>query len=271
MDLISLDTSVCVSLMTVRNPSVKASVRCHHQLLTEWKSATQVLVAKQEVDELRETIQRLRQHRNPSPSQSSIAQPPVDSLNIADALHPTLAQQRSQAIASPSTPSYTPWVNTSIRSIGSSLTDASVGRGLSSVSGLHALVFESDRNDDQVEGGIEGALDPLLLEAENVVTNPMFCMEGHGTSVPATPTTTAPRLLQAVALQQVQTALTTTLFLTSFVFNLVVIWCYVNPFWVVSCQNMVVGFVQSYLFVCMCCGQQILLTIMSQLQSALLM
>lgn len=183
-------------------------MQCHQQLLTEWKFATQVLIAKQEADELRETVQRLRQHRNRSPLQSPIAQAPVDALNPADAVYPTLAQQGSQAIVSPATPSHPPWVNTSTRSIDSSHTDASVGRGLSSVSGLHALVFESEGKDDQVEGGLNGALDPLLLEAENVMTNPMFGMEGPGISVPATPTTTtAPRLLQAVALQQVHSAL----------------------------------------------------------------
>ena len=180
----------------------------HHQRLTEWNPATQVLVAQQEIDELRDTVQRLRQHRNPSPPQSPIAQAPVDALNIANAVYPTLAQQRSQAIASPSTPSHPPWVNTSTRSIDSSHTDASVGTGLDGVSELHALVFESEGKDEQLEGATEGALDPLLLEAENVMTNPMFGMEGPGMSVPATPTsTTAPRLLQAVALQQVNTAL----------------------------------------------------------------
>ena len=169
-----------------------------------------MLIAQQEIDELRETVQRLRQHRSPSPPQSPIAQAPLDALNPADAVYHTLTQQQSQAIASPSTPSHPPWVNTSTRSIDSSHTDASVGRGrgLDGVSKLHALVFESAAKDDQLDGGTEGALDPLLLEAENVMTNPMFGMEGPGMSVPATPTTTtAPRLLQAVALQQVRTAL----------------------------------------------------------------
>lgn len=167
-----------------------------------------MLLAKQEIDELRETVQRLRQHRNPSPPQSPVAQAPLDALNTADAAYPALAQQQSQAIASPSTPSHTPWVNTSTRSIDSSHTDASGGRELSNVSALHALVFEPEGKDDQLEGGSGGTLDPLLLEAENVMTNPMFGMEGPEMSVPATPTTTtAPRLLQAVALQQVHAAL----------------------------------------------------------------
>lgn len=48
-----------------------------------------------------------------------------------------------------------------------------------------------------------GALDPLLLEAEHVMTNPMFGMDAQATSVPATPITPAPRLLQALPSQQV--------------------------------------------------------------------
>ena len=51
----------------------------------------------------------------------------------------------------------------------------------------------------------QGALDPLLLEAEKVMTNPMFGMDAAGPTVPATPSTPAPQLLQAVALQQVDT------------------------------------------------------------------
>lgn len=51
----------------------------------------------------------------------------------------------------------------------------------------------------------QGALDPLLLEAETVMTNPMFGMDAAGPTVPATPSTPAPQLLQAVALQQVDT------------------------------------------------------------------
>jgi len=51
---------------------------------------------------------------------------------------------------------------------------------------------------------VHGGLEPLLLEANSVVTNPVF-LEGDfpGLSVPATPNAPAPRLLQAVASQQV--------------------------------------------------------------------
>ena len=155
---------------------------------------------KQEIVELREIVQRLRQDRPPSLPQSPAPQPPVNALSIADTVYHTLAQQRSQAVASPSTPSHSPWVNPSASSMGSSHTHASGGRGLSDFSGSHTLLFGGEGRDDQFEGGIPGALDPLLLEAANVMTNPMFGMDGQGMSVPATPT---PQLLQAVALQQV--------------------------------------------------------------------
>ena len=67
----------------------------------------------------------------------------------------------------------------------------------------HAVVSGVEGKVSQSGGSMQGALDPLLLEAQNVMTNPMFGMDAHGMSVPATPTTPAPRLLQAVALQQV--------------------------------------------------------------------
>lgn len=51
---------------------------------------------------------------------------------------------------------------------------------------------------------VHGGLEPLLLEVNSVVTNPVF-LEGDlpGASVPATPNAPAPRLLQALASQQV--------------------------------------------------------------------
>ena len=158
---------------------------------------------KQEIDQLKDTVQRLRQDRPPSQPQSPTPQHEANAVSVADAVYPTLAQQQSQAVASPSTPSHGPWVNTSVSSMASNHTNASGGRGLSNFSESHALTFEAEGEDDQFEGGIQGALDPLLLEAANVMTNPMFGMDGQGISVPATPTTPAPRLLQALALQQV--------------------------------------------------------------------
>ena len=150
-------------------------------------------------------MQRMRQDRPLSPPQSPDPQPPVNALSTTDAVPPNLAQPQSQAVASPSTPSHSPWVNTSANSVNSSNTSiiANDGRGLSNFNGSHALFFEAEGEDDQFEGGIQGALDPLLLQAANVMTNPMFGMDGQGTSVPPTPTIPAPRLLQAVALQHV--------------------------------------------------------------------
>ena len=162
-----------------------------------------MLLLKQEIDQSRENVRQMRQDGDPRPPQSPGSQPPVNALNIADNVYPTLAQQQSQAVVSPSTPSHSIWVNTSASSVSSSHTNASSGRGLSNFNGSHALFFEAEGKDDQFEGDIQGALDPLLLEAANVMTNPMYGMDGHGMSVPATPTTPAPRLLQAVALQQV--------------------------------------------------------------------
>lgn len=178
-------------------------MHCHTQPIALCIPATQVLVLKQEIDQLRETVQRLRQDTPPSPPQSPAPQHAVDALSIADAAYPTLAQKRSQAVASPSTPSHSPWIHASASSMGSSHTNASGERGLSVFSGSHALAFEAEGKGGQFEGGIQAALEPLLLEAANVMTNPMFGMDGQGMSVPATPTAPAPRLLQAVALQQV--------------------------------------------------------------------
>ena len=50
----------------------------------------------------------------------------------------------------------------------------------------------------------QGRLEPLLLDAEHVMTNPVFLdSELNSASVPVTPNAPAPRLLQALALQQV--------------------------------------------------------------------
>ena len=182
---------------------LQASTHCYIQPCADCHSATQVLVLKQEISQLREIVQRMRQDRPLSPSQSPDPQPPVNALSTTDAVH--LAQQQSQAVASPSTPSHSPWVNTSASSVDSSHTSTigNGGRGLSNFNGSHALFFEAEGNDDQFEDGIQGAPDPLLLQAANVMTNPMFGMDGQGASVPHTPTIPAPRLLQAVALQHV--------------------------------------------------------------------
>lgn len=183
----------------------QASTHCYIQPCADCHSATQVLVLKQEISHLREIVQRMRQDRPLSLPQSPEPQPPVNALSTTDAVPPNLAQQQSQAVVSPSTPSHSPWVSTSANSVNSNNTSiiANDGRGLSNFNGSHALFFEAEGEDDQFEGGFQGALDPLLLQAANVMTNPMFGMDGQGTSVPPTPTIPAPRLLQAVALQHV--------------------------------------------------------------------
>lgn len=155
---------------------------------------------------MNETVHSLKGGRPTSPSQVPTPQPLFNTLSITEVAASTLAQQRSQAVASPSTPSHIgQWVNPSPSSLGSSDASTNFGKGLSTVRGSQA---QSSGADSMVEqsGSTQHALDPLLLEAENVMTNPMFGMDAQGASVPATPSTPAPQLLQAGALQQVSAA-----------------------------------------------------------------
>lgn len=84
--------------------------------------------------------------------------------------------------------------------MGSGDARTSHGRESSTFRGPHAPIYE-DEGTVERSGSLQHALDPLLLEAENVMTNPMFGMDVQGVSVPATPNTPAPQQLQAVTLQ----------------------------------------------------------------------
>ena len=165
----------------------------------------QVLILKQEIKQLRETVLSLEGARPTSPSQAPTPQPLFNTLSLTEVAASSIAQQRSQAVASPATASHTgPWVNNPApsSSMGSSEASTSQGRGPEAqASEVDSTVQQSDN--------IQHALGPLLLEAENVMTNPMFGMDAQGASVPATPKSPAPQLLQAVALQQVGSTMST--------------------------------------------------------------
>lgn len=152
---------------------------------------------------MNETVHSLEGGRPTSPSQVSTSRSLFNTLSITEVAASALAQQRSQAVASPSTPSHTgPWVNPSPSSMGSSDASINLSGGLSSVRDSQAQSSGVDSTVEQ-SGSTQHALDPLLLEAENVMTNPMFGMDAQGASVPATPSTPASQLQPAVALQQV--------------------------------------------------------------------
>ncbi len=134
-------------------------------LLPRSTMALQVLTLVQEITDLRQTVARLETNRSASPAHTATAAP-INTLSITDIVANSLSQHGYESDASPSTPHHR--------------------RG--------------------VAGGwsVHGGLEPLLLEVNSVVTNPVF-LEGDfpGVSVPATPSAPAPRLLQAVASQQV--------------------------------------------------------------------
>ena len=170
-----------------------------------------MLVLVQEINALRQTVKRLEQGRSPSPPHAPALQPPFSTLSITDIIGSSLAQQRSQSVASPSTPAHSPLVNNT-NSVSSTTSDANnrADRGYGLEQLYHTLCLEAgDTAEDGASTSVtgQGALDPLLLEAEKVMTNPMFGMDAAGTSVPATPSVPAPQLMQAVALQQVLTSL----------------------------------------------------------------
>ncbi len=127
--------------------------------------ALQVLTLVQEVTDLRQTVARLESNRTASLAHTAIAAP-INTLSITDIVANSLSQHGYESDASPSTPHHC--------------------RG--------------------VAGGwsVHGGLEPLLLEVNSVVTNPVFLERDFaGASVPSTPSAPAPRLLQANASQQV--------------------------------------------------------------------
>ena len=186
---------VCTNLVTPE----ETELHCHQGLLAHGRADVQVRILKQEIKQLRETVLSLEGARPTGPSQAPTPQPLFNTLSLTEIAASSIAQQRSQAVASPATPSHAgPWGNSApSSSMGSSEASTSLGRG------SEAQTSEVDSTVQQ-SGNIQHALDPLLLEAENVMTNPMFGMDAQGASVPATPKSPAPQLLQAVALQQVR-------------------------------------------------------------------
>lgn len=127
--------------------------------------ALQALTLVQEITELRQTVARLEKNRPASPAHTATAAP-INTLSITDIVANSLSQHGYESDASPSTPHH--------------------------------------RRGGAGGWSVHGGLEPLLLEANSVVTNPVF-LEGDfpGVSVPAAPNAPAPRLLQAVASQQV--------------------------------------------------------------------
>lgn len=125
----------------------------------------------QEVTVLQETVTRLQQHAQASPASVS-PHAPINTLSITDIVSNSLTQHGYESDASPATPHH------------------------SSGGGRRGAQAWS----------VHGGLEPLLLEAETVavMTNPVFLDADLAcVTVPATPITPAPRLLQAVASQQV--------------------------------------------------------------------
>ena len=157
------------------------------------------MALKQEMSVLKQTLRHLEQGSNPSPSPAP--RPPSKTLSITDIIGTSLAQQRSQSVASPSTPGHSLVVNIS-HSVDQSDADMTDDREDSLQGLLQPLGVEAGGGLSS-SGRVRGALGPLLLEAENVMTNPMFGMDVHGMSVPATPSVPAPQLIPAVAPQQV--------------------------------------------------------------------
>ena len=190
-----------------------------------------------EINDLRQTVARLETARASSQSQSLDGlQPPFNTLSITDIVGNSLAQQPSQSVASPATPGHSPLTNVNSSSDSGRDVDNSLNMEYSSrrprfqspPGNVNDAVSASDAEDGvgrghstddsdvlpvgashvSPSGGRPGALDPLLLEAEHVISNPMFGMDAQGMSVPATPsspalpTSPAASLLQAVALQQ---------------------------------------------------------------------
>lgn len=125
----------------------------------------QVLTLVQEITGLRQTVARLETNRPASPVHSATAAP-INTLSITDVVANSLSQHGYESDASPSTPHH--------------------------------------RKGGAGGWSVHGGLEPLLLEVNSVVTNPVFLeADFPGVSVPATPKAPAPRLLQAVASQQV--------------------------------------------------------------------
>ncbi len=128
----------------------------------------QVLLLVQEITDLKQTVTRLEQARPASPAHSA-SHAPINTLSITDIVANSLSQHGYESDASPPTPHH---ISGGVR-------------------------------------GVHGLLEPLLLEAETVMTNPVFLdADLTGVSVPATPSSPAPPLLQAVALQQVRSLAT---------------------------------------------------------------